>query len=200
LTSTGRRKENRQQEVSEISRELKILAKDLNIPVIALSQLSREIEHRNPPVPVLSDLRDSGSIEQDADLVMCMYRGDIFEPHTNVGAKLLVLKQRNGPTGQTASAFAIHWWGVKTTLPKPHKPWDINASHHKIWGIFPLYVALLLVEHPYAKQDPVNSPHMYRNRWRGLSTFGLLPVQHHSSTRATGRRFHQPQNDGCAGG
>jgi replicative DNA helicase len=105
LTSTGRRKENRQQEVSEISRELKILAKELNIPVIALSQLSREIEHRNPPVPVLSDLRDSGSIEQDADLVMCMYRGDIFEPTTNVGAKLLVLKQRNGPTGEVRLVF-----------------------------------------------------------------------------------------------
>jgi replicative DNA helicase len=105
LTSTGRRKENRQQEVSEISRELKILAKELNIPVIALSQLSREIEHRNPPVPVLSDLRDSGSIEQDADLVMCLYRGDIFEPNTDIGAQLLVLKQRNGPTGFVRLVF-----------------------------------------------------------------------------------------------
>jgi replicative DNA helicase len=105
LSSTGRRKENRQQEVSEISRELKILAKDLNIPVIALSQLSRDIEHRSPPVPVLSDLRDSGAIEQDADLVLCIYRGDLFEPHTETGAKLLVLKQHNGPTGEVRLVF-----------------------------------------------------------------------------------------------
>jgi replicative DNA helicase len=105
LSSTGRRKENRQQEVSEISRELKILAKDLHVPVIALSQLSREIEHRGPPVPVLSDLRDSGSLEQDADLVMCIYRGDLFEPHTDKGAQLLVLKQRNGPTGEVRLVF-----------------------------------------------------------------------------------------------
>jgi replicative DNA helicase len=105
LSSTGRRKENRQQEVSEISRELKILARDLNIPVIALSQLSREVEHKHPPVPVLSDLRDSGSIEQDADMVMCIYRGDIFERNTDVGAQLLVLKQRNGPTGFVRLVF-----------------------------------------------------------------------------------------------
>jgi replicative DNA helicase len=105
LSSTGRRKENRQQEVSDISRDLKILAKDLNVPVIALSQLSRDIEQRKPPVPVLSDLRDSGAIEQDADLVMCIYRGDVFEPNTDVGAQLLVLKQRNGPTGFVRLVF-----------------------------------------------------------------------------------------------
>jgi replicative DNA helicase len=105
LSSTGRRKENRQQEVSEISRDLKILAKDLNVPVMALSQLSRYVEHRNPPVPVLSDCRDSGSIEQDADMVMFIYRGDIFEPNTDIGAKLLVLKQRNGPTGEVRLVF-----------------------------------------------------------------------------------------------
>jgi replicative DNA helicase len=105
LSSTGRRKENRQQEVSDISRELKILAKDLNAPVIALSQLSHDVEHRGPPVPVLSDLRDSGAIEQDADMVMCIYRGDIFEPNADVGAKLMVLKQRNGPTGEVRLVF-----------------------------------------------------------------------------------------------
>jgi replicative DNA helicase len=105
LTSTGRRRENRPQEVSEISRELKVLAKELSLPVMALSQLSREIEHRSPPVPILSDLRDSGSIEQDADLVMGIYRGDIYEPNTDVGAKLLILKQRNGPTGEVRLVF-----------------------------------------------------------------------------------------------
>jgi hypothetical protein len=101
----SRRKENRQQEVSEISRDLKILAKELNIPVIALSQLSRDVEQRNPPVPVLSDLRDSGAIEQDADMVMCIHRGDVFEPNTDKGAQLLVLKQRNGPTGLMRLVF-----------------------------------------------------------------------------------------------
>jgi replicative DNA helicase len=105
LSSTGRRKENRQQEVSDISRDLKILAKDLNVPVMALSQLNRDIEQRKPPVPVLADLRDSGAIEQDADLVMCIYRGDIFEPNTDIGAQLMVLKQRNGPTGSVRLVF-----------------------------------------------------------------------------------------------
>jgi len=105
VTEPSRRKENRQQEVSEISRDLKILAKDLNIPVIALSQLSREVEHKHPPVPVLSDLRDSGALEQDADIVMFIYRGDMFEPNTDKGAQLLVLKQRNGPTGEVRLVF-----------------------------------------------------------------------------------------------
>jgi replicative DNA helicase len=103
--SSGKRKENRQQEVSEISRELKILAKELNVPVIALSQLNRDIERRDPPVPVLSDLRDSGSLEQDADIVMFIYRGDSFEPNEDVGAKLLVSKQRNGPTRDVCLTF-----------------------------------------------------------------------------------------------
>jgi replicative DNA helicase len=105
LMSSGKRKENRQQEVSEISRELKVLAKELHVPVIALSQLSREIERRDPPVPILSDLRDSGLLEQDADIVMFIYRGDIFEPDKDIGAQLLVAKQRNGPTGDVKLTF-----------------------------------------------------------------------------------------------
>ena len=92
-------------DVSEISRELKVLAKELNVPVIALSQLNRDIEQRKPPVPILSDLRDSGSLEQDADIVMFIYRGDIFEPNEPVGAQLLVAKQRNGPTGDVPLTF-----------------------------------------------------------------------------------------------
>jgi DnaB-like helicase C terminal domain len=94
-----------QQEVSDISRDLKVLAKELNVPVIALSQLNREVEHRSPPVPVLSDLRDSGAVEQDADMVMFIYRGDIYEPNTDVGAKLIVAKQCNGPTGDVKLVF-----------------------------------------------------------------------------------------------
>ncbi len=106
MTSAGKRKDNRQQEISDISRDLKILAKDLNVPVIALSQLNREVEHKNPPVPVLSDLRDSGAIEQDADMVIFIYRGDIHEPlKPEVGAKLIIAKQRNGPTGEVRLVF-----------------------------------------------------------------------------------------------
>jgi replicative DNA helicase len=73
--------------------------------VIALSQLNRDIEQRKPPVPILSDLRDSGSLEQDADIVMFIYRGDIFEPNEAVGAQLLVSKQRNGPTDAVPLTF-----------------------------------------------------------------------------------------------
>jgi replicative DNA helicase len=106
MRSSQKRKENRQQEVSEISRDLKMLAKELNVPVIALSQLNREIEHRSPPIPVLSDLRDSGGIEQDADVVMFIYRGDLYEPNTDNGvAQLLIAKQRNGPTGRVNMRF-----------------------------------------------------------------------------------------------
>jgi replicative DNA helicase len=107
MSGSGTRKENRQQEVSEISRDLKKLAKELNIPVIALSQLSRDVEAEKPPIPKLSNLRDSGAIEQDADVVIFIYRGDIYEPNTDNGfAQLLVAKQRNGPTGAVKMSFS----------------------------------------------------------------------------------------------
>ena len=103
----GGRAESRQQEVSQISRELKGLAKELNVPVIALSQLSRAPEARNPPKPMMSDLRESGSIEQDADVVAFIYREDYYKPSDeNAGmAELLISKQRNGPTGTIKLAF-----------------------------------------------------------------------------------------------
>jgi replicative DNA helicase len=105
MTGPNKRKENRQQEVSDIIRELKVLAKELNVPVIALSQLSREVEHKSPPIPVLSDLRESGALEQDADVVMFIYRGDIYEAEKGKTAQLIVAKQRNGPTGEVAMRF-----------------------------------------------------------------------------------------------
>jgi replicative DNA helicase len=107
LMGSNRRVESRQQEVSQISRELKALAKELNVPVVALSQLSRAPELRKPPKPVMSDLRDSGSIEQDADIVAFIYREDYYErTDENEGrAELIIAKQRNGPTGEIPMAF-----------------------------------------------------------------------------------------------
>ena len=107
LMSGGKRTESRQQEVSQISRELKGLAKEMNVPIIALSQLSRAPEARNPPKPMMSDLRESGSIEQDADVVAFIYREDYYKPsEENAGiAELLIAKQRNGPTGTVKLAF-----------------------------------------------------------------------------------------------
>ena len=94
--------DNMVQQMTEISRSLKGLAKDLEVPVLALSQLSRAVESRNPPIPKLHDLRDSGSIEQDADVVMFIYREDKYKPDTdrkNI-AEIHVEKHRNGPTGK----------------------------------------------------------------------------------------------------
>jgi replicative DNA helicase len=107
LMSGSGRTESRQQEVSKISRELKGLAKELNVPVVALSQLSRAPEARNPPRPMLSDLRESGSIEQDADVVAFIYREEYYKPSDeNAGiAEILISKQRNGPTGTVKLAF-----------------------------------------------------------------------------------------------
>lgn len=91
---------NRVQEISEISRSLKVLARDLNVPVVALSQLNRSVESRNPQIPQLADLRESGSIEQDADVVMFLYREDYYNPETdrqNI-TDVFIKKHRNGPT------------------------------------------------------------------------------------------------------
>ncbi|MEI7556623.1 replicative DNA helicase [Candidatus Chlorohelix sp.] len=97
----GSRNENRVQEVSEISRNLKALARELNIPIICLSQLSRAVESRTNHVPQLSDLRESGSIEQDADIVMFIYRDELYNPETDKKniAEIHVAKHRNGPVG-----------------------------------------------------------------------------------------------------
>ena len=126
LMSGSTRAENRVQEVSEISRGLKALARELDIPVVALSQLSRAPEQRTDRRPQLSDLRDSGSIEQDADLVMFLYRPEYYlgpqdkDGNSVVGkAELIVSKQRNGPTGSVDLYFHKSYMRFESVQSRP---------------------------------------------------------------------------------
>src|SRR5512132_1066119 len=107
LMSTGASVENRVQEVSQISRQLKVLARDLDVPVLALSQLSRAVEQRHDKRPILSDLRESGAIEQDADLVFFIYRDEYYNEESDQQglAEVICAKHRNGPTGSEKVSF-----------------------------------------------------------------------------------------------
>ncbi|WP_292877418.1 replicative DNA helicase, partial [Microbacterium sp.] len=110
LMTSGKRVESRQQEVSEFSRALKLLAKELQVPVVALSQLNRGSEQRQDKKPQVSDLRESGSIEQDADMVMLLHRESVYDKDSRPGeADLIVAKHRNGPTATIEIAFQGHF-------------------------------------------------------------------------------------------
>lgn len=121
---------NRVQEISEISRGLKSIARELNVPVIALSQLSRSVESRSPQIPQLADLRESGSIEQDADMVMFIYRDEYYNPETTEKphvADILIKKHRSGPTGNVELFFDANKQLFKTLDRKISKtPFDIE--------------------------------------------------------------------------
>src|SRR5918911_1449305 len=107
MIGQGNRSENRQQEIAEISRGLKVLARDLDVPVLAIAQLSRAVEQRHDKRPLLSDLRDSGALEQDADMVMFLYRDEYYNPDSDDKgiAEVIVGKHRNGPTGKVQLAW-----------------------------------------------------------------------------------------------
>jgi replicative DNA helicase len=110
LMTSGKRVENRQQEVSEFSRNLKLLAKELEVPIIAISQLNRSPEQRADKKPMLSDLRESGSIEQDADVVILLHRDDLYDNQNRSGeADLIVAKHRNGPTRTITVSAQLHF-------------------------------------------------------------------------------------------
>jgi replicative DNA helicase len=115
----GRPDSSRVEQIGQISRGLKILARELEIPVIAVSQLSRAVESRNPPLPMLSDLRESGQLEQDADLVMFVYREEYYlkeESERPGEADVIIAKHRNGPIGQVPLSFQSRYPRFMTLL------------------------------------------------------------------------------------
>jgi replicative DNA helicase len=122
--------ESRQQEISEISRSLKAIAKELKVPLIAISQLSRAVEQRSDHRPQLSDLRESGAIEQDADLVLLLLREEYYNPtDENKGrAEVIIAKQRNGPVGSLNLTFIGEYMRFENMSEKPEEFVDVDME------------------------------------------------------------------------
>ena len=122
IQGSNKKNSSREQEISEISRSLKILAKELNVPVIALSQLSRAVEQRPDHRPMLSDLRESGAIEQDADIVMFLYRDDYYNPDSEEKdiSEVIIAKHRGGSVG----TVKLLWMGNYTKFVNLAKGYD----------------------------------------------------------------------------
>ena len=134
LMTSGKRVESRQQEVSEFSRALKLLAKELEVPVVALSQLNRGPEMRNDKKPQLSDLRESGSIEQDADVVFLVHRPDFYNKEDRPGeADIIMAKHRNGPT----ETFNLAFLGATSKfkdMPQGYQPQSYAQGNDAVGG------------------------------------------------------------------
>ncbi|MDR2047547.1 MAG: replicative DNA helicase [Clostridiales bacterium] len=128
LMSTGRRIENRQQEISELTRSLKIIAKELNVPILLLSQLSRALETRSDHRPMLSDLRESGAIEQDADIVIFIHKPDLYDTNAELNeVEMIVAKYRNGKTG----SMYFEWVGEEVSFRPKLEKRDLGDARKK---------------------------------------------------------------------
>lgn len=130
LMVSPKKTESRQQELSEISRSLKLLAKEYEVPIVAGAQLNRGPEQRTNKRPMLGDLRESGALENDADVVILLHREDAYEPESPRAGEidLIVAKNRHGPTGTITAAFQGHYSRIADMAPEPSRPWSPTSS------------------------------------------------------------------------